>query len=46
MNHLTNKNEKKPTLKLGGWNVCTMTTGIDTDIDNTSDAKKNCYYKQ
>ena len=28
------------TLTLGSWNVRTMTTGMDTDIDKTSDAKK------
>ena len=40
MNQLINKNEKKLTLKLGSWNVRTMTTGMDTDIYNTTDARK------
>ena len=32
------KRKKRPTLKLGSWNVRTMTTGIDTE--NISDARK------
>ena len=38
----TDKQERKtkPTVKLGIWNFCTMTTDIDTDINNTSDARK------
>ena len=32
------KRKKRPTLKFGSWNVCTMTTDMDTK--NISDARK------
>ena len=40
------KRKEGLTLKLGSWNVRTMTTGMDTEIDNTSAVKINCYCKQ
>ena len=33
--------KKRPTLKLGISNIRTMTTGINTDIDYVSNARKN-----
>ena len=35
------RSTKKPALRFGCWNVCTMMTGLSTDLQTISDVQKN-----